>query len=116
MTREEKNAQQRAYSIANKDKIAARMRAYNAANKDKKRAYDAANKDRIAACKRAYKAANKDRITAKRHERVASLSDGYVRELLAGRSNLKSADVPPELVELKRQHLKIHRMVMENDQ
>jgi hypothetical protein len=61
-------AQQKAYNLANKEKIAAQQKAYNLANKEKRddymKAYTLANKEKIAARKKAYYLANKEKIAA----------------------------------------------------
>lgn len=55
----------------------------------------------------------KKREAVKRsHRRTrANLSDGYVRSVLTEGSALRAADIPNELVELKRCQLKIHRLL-----
>jgi len=40
-----------------------------------------------------------------------TLSDSYVKQELARKTTLRHSDIPQELVELKRAHLKIHRQL-----
>ncbi len=41
------------------------------------------------------------------------LSDGYVCAVICNKTNLKSKDVPPELIELKRNAIITHRLIKE---
>ena len=110
-------AKNAAYRAANKDKMNAKGAAYYAANKDNRAAngvaYRAANKAKIAALKAAYNAANKDKIAALKAAETMNLSDVYVRGLITKRSGIPRTDIPAELVEVKRLHLRIKRALME---
>lgn len=57
----------------------------------------------------------RSRLTASRL--CERLSDSYVKGLLTKHSNLRNADIPPQLVELKRIQLRIKRMTedLENE-
>ena len=43
-----------------------------------------------------------------------SLSDQYIKELLIRRTDLKTSDIPDDLVELKREQLKIIRILRDD--
>jgi hypothetical protein len=83
-------ARQRTYREANRVKLSASARAYQAANREKERAR-----------KKAYLAASRKKLTA-----------GYVSNVL----KLKVSEIPPELLELKRNQLLIHRALKQMKQ
>jgi len=74
-----------------------------------KAVYRAANKDHIATYNAAYNAANKDKRAAYGAAEVMNLSDWYVRGVIAKQSGIPRKDVPIELIEVKRLHLRINR-------
>ena len=96
----------RAWREANREKCTEKDRAYREANREKirerNRAYNEANREHLAERDRAYK-----------YAQIESLSDVYVRNLIAITLKTSSTKIPPELVELKRQHLAMHRAVQE---
>jgi hypothetical protein len=57
---------------------------------------------------------NRKRVNATKKNNVAKLTDCYVREVLTKRTNLKGSDIPQELIDLKKEQLKIHRYLKEN--
>ena len=63
-----------------------------------------------------YKDIKKSRKRKKQIKSIArnSLSDQYVKELLIRRTNLKTSDIPDDLVELKREQLKIIRILRDD--
>ena len=125
MTPEEKKAKRRARYIAhreaNRERELARAKAYYAANREralaKQKAYAKDNREaireRVLAAAKTYYAANRVRVAAykKAHSSagVASLSDQYVYELLTQDRTLHRKQVTPQLIELKRMQLQIHR-------
>ena len=132
----ERAAYKAAYDVVNRDRIAVYRAAYRAANKAKtaayavvyQPAYKAANKGKVAAAAVTYQAANKDKINAVRAvyraanrasrnainaayaaAEVMNLSDAYVRGLIVKRLGIPRKDIPAELIEVKRLHLRINR-------
>ena len=75
----------------------------------------AVDKDKAKACSAKYRAENKDKAKARVAKYCAeareSLSDVYVAKVITERSSLKAADVPPELITLKRIQLQITREI-----
>ena len=57
------------------------------------------------------KASISQKAKRKNHESYESLSDSYVRSLLVKRNGLSCADIPQELVDAKRAHLKLGRAI-----
>ncbi len=53
--------------------------------------------------------ANKEEIAAKEKLSVINLTDSYIKMILVKGTTLRAKDIPQELVELKRAHLKITR-------
>ena len=103
-------AQRKAYRQANKEAIAARDKAYRQANKEaiaaREKAYRQANKEAIAAREKAWKQANKEAIAARDKDRVNKLVDRYVAAALC----MSAKDCPPDLIELKREQIRISRL------
>lgn len=60
----QKKAYQKAWNLANKEKIAVRQKAYSLANKEKIAAWKLANKEKIRETAKAYQLANKEKIAA----------------------------------------------------
>jgi hypothetical protein len=86
---------------------------------------------RCKVCRKEYKLKNKEKYSKQQKDyyqknkadkivksskytasRVKRLTDGYVKKVLKNRTNLK--EFPIELIELKREQLKIHRYLKEN--
>lgn len=97
--KEKKHAYDKAYRESNKEKIAAIKKANYEANRDmvleKAKAYRESNKERLSARKGRYRAYREN------------LSAGYVALTLG----VPLPKCPPELIEMKRQQLLIHRSI-----
>ena len=95
-------AYNKAYRKANSENIKAQSKAYRKANSE-----------HIKAQQKAYRKANSENTKelAKEYDkaRVDSLLDSYVVKSL----NMKKEEVTPELLELKRDQLKIYRLLKE---
>ena len=125
---------ERAYREANREKIAERQRAWRESNPEKvaehRLAYRDANREKIAEREREYRSVNREKLLerkreyrsanrAKISERMRTymqkqrdaLSGGYIKSLIADTLKTSMSKVPPKLVELKRQHLTLHRAV-----
>ena len=59
---------------------------------------------------------NPEKLKASRRRRRENLTDGYVRGLLVNRTILKNSDIPQELVNIKREHLKFQRKLNDKKQ
>ena len=120
-----------AWAAANPDKVKAKNAAWRAANAEKERsrkaAWRAANpereKDRNAAYRAAnpqkerdravvWSAANRDKRCAYAAKAVANLRDDYVARVIG----LPVREVPPELINLKREQIRLHRLARELEQ
>ncbi len=93
----------------NQEKVKAASAAYRAANQEKVKAastaYRAANQEKLRANSASWRAANPEKVKANNAAQVEALSDGYI----ADRLGLPLATIPQELVNLKREQLKMRR-------
>lgn len=105
-------AYQKAYQDSNREKINARNRAFHKANRDKIKACREANLEKYLAREKASREANREKRLADEKARRESLADGYV----ADRLRIPIAECPPELIEMKRQQLLIHRSIKQLNQ
>ena len=102
-------AYNKAYRKANSENIKAQSKAYRKANSENIKAHYKANSEHIKAYMKAYNKANSENIKERDKVRVDSLLDSYVVKSL----NMKKEEVTPELLELKRDQLKIYRLLKE---
>ena len=120
----------REYRIKNSAHIKARLKAYRAANKARLAAIRLENykknkdvllsrnrkyrsTDRGKAYRREYRRKNTQLFAAYAEKARYNLSDAYVRQILTQRAALTAADIPIELVELKRAEIKLKRTIEE---
>ena len=109
------------YRKKNKKKIAAYKKEWAKRNKRmlaiKAREWRKNYPDKVAQVSKKHYLKNKDSINLyhaglnKKH--CEKLSDSYVRRLISSSSSLPNTKVPPELIELKRQYMKINRELKE---
>ncbi|MCK6401286.1 MAG: hypothetical protein L6Q74_05150 [Sphaerotilus natans subsp. sulfidivorans] len=118
-----------AYNTAHKDEIRARKHAYLQENREKERErikrWARANPDKAHAIKRRYAEKHGDRDLLRLKQFVAEnpecknirrkeLRDAYVAYVMTRRSKLlKPEDIPQDLIDLKRQQLKLLRELKE---
>jgi hypothetical protein len=74
------------------------------------------NPEKYTTYKKNWRAENPDKVNAMQRRSgkndTANLTDGYVRKkIVQGFNGLKNSDVPNELVELKRQEIKLERII-----
>lgn len=106
----------RKQGIQNLCKVCSRERnaAYRAANPEKVKelvaAWRAANLEKINKKDDAWRAANPEKVKKKNALRVATAPDSYIKCLL------QLPDPPQELIEMKREQLKMHRATKELQQ
>jgi len=93
--------QKKEYRLKNKDKIGKKQKEYDLKNKDKQKEYNLKNKDKLGKQREEYRLKNKDKIT-----------DVYIKSLLSGRG-ITSADVPQEMVEVKREQIIMSKLLKE---
>ena len=120
-SRSRKPVNHKAHYQKYKEKHKARSRQWRAANPEKSRSYwakleskpdydprawEKRNPDRAKEAKRLWARDNLD-YSAKKKAGIASLSNHYLAELLGS----SVAKLPPELIEAKRVHLQIHRLL-----
>lgn len=106
----------------------ARARLYQATHREQIAAVAAAEKDHNAAVERerykrikeqknavsrAWNAANKQRTVKYNKERRDSLVSGYVAGLMAARLQINPSQIPRALIDLKREHLRLVRLIRE---
>ena len=77
------------------------------------RQYRDANKDKVSACKKAHYDANKDRLNSIMREKTAALSTCYVVNKICIQTGITREEITPELIELKRDQLKLLRAINE---
>ena len=56
---------------------------------------------------------NPEKVNKKGKNRIEQLKDSYIRPILKKNSNLKTEDIPPDLIELKRIIIKTKRLIKE---
>jgi hypothetical protein len=97
----------------------ARSRAWAAVNRDANlqsmHAYYEKNREALLKKQRMYYETNKPQLNAQNRRKIANLSDGYVRAKLTAETDLRVADIPQPLVELKRAHLLMLRELRKED-
>ncbi len=102
-------AWKKAWDEANREKRAAYSKAYNEANREKLaakyKAYREANREKVAA----YREANREKVSARDKATIENLALSYVSQRL----NMKPSEVTPELLELKREQLRLSRLTRE---
>ena len=107
----EKNAEKirktnRKYYLKHQDEICKSQKEYYENNKDrmlnKLKKYREENREQIRERDRKYNQKQRDNLT-----------DVYIKNMLTGGNNLKPEDIPQELIEAKRQHLKLKRITKE---
>ncbi len=95
------------------EKLLALAAAYRERNPEKVRAWNAAyraeNRNTLRARNAAYRAENLEKFIEKSRANVANLTDSYVAHTLS----LKVPQVPPDLLELKREQLRHKRALKE---
>ena len=111
-------ASTKAWVNANKEKAAAHRKAWREANKEtlaaSHKAWATANKERVSSNLKAWRAANKEKTAgysrAAQARYMGELHDLYVKRLL------KVKSPTPELIELKREQLKMYRLTKQLQQ
>ncbi len=106
----------RDYRERNKEAVAKRDRARKAGLTDRKRnkeqeatrwqTYYGSNRETLLARDAEYRKANGQAIAAKQADRIKRLTPGYIASLIG----VSLGDAPPELIELKREQVAIHRL------
>ena len=103
------------YKRKNKEKILLYKKEYSIENKNGIREYfkkyHLKNKEEILLKCKIYREVNKVKIKKFYKDGVINLEDWYIKRLITGRSSLCAADIPQELVEAKRQEMKIKRII-----
>lgn len=114
---EQVKAYQRDYAQQHRDELNAKRRGRPASEKDRTRVaqWVATNRTRYLEGKQRYyqahKAALKPAMRA-RYERMRDeLHDYYVAAMLCQGTTLRPHEIPPELIEMKRDQLRVHRLV-----
>ncbi len=125
--REARRAQVKAYRDANREKILAKnktperkavlasnKRAWNKANPEKRKAKDRSyyerNSSKISAKNKEWKAANREKVLAFSRKHCAKTQQSLPPSRVASYLGLPVTDLTPELLELKRQQLALHRL------
>ena len=109
-----------AYRNANGGQVRARnaerMAAWRAANPDKAKSLDASNRARRADKRRveaaSYRAMHRGKLNDLAKKRTTAMPDAYIAHLLAsGRGALTRDHIPQVLIDAKREHLKLLRLI-----
>ena len=101
----EQAAYHKEYREAHKSERAAQHKEYHKSHKSERAAYCEAHKSKIAARQKKYNEAHKSEIAARHKGYCESISDGYVAQLL----RLPTELIPPEMIEMKRNRMKLTR-------
>lgn len=110
------------YMAKNKKKIAEYHKIYKADNKERiaehNKRYEVKNKEKIAERKKRYAVKNKEKINElnKKYSKNSALElkNYYVRSLITkSNQTLKQAPIPQSLINLKREEIKIKRLIKE---
>ena len=138
MTEEERKAARRKYRakwrMENRERVKEYARKWSANHREEKRrtarVWRANHKDAFKEYYKKYYMKNRTTKRAKerewrekhRHEISASykkgqeaLSDPYMKQILAARTALKTKDIPQSLIDAKRSHLKLLRLIKEQE-
>ncbi len=101
----------------NPDKIAKIAQKYRDSHKEYLKAFYQKNKKRITASRNKWKNKNRvrylERARQTNKKAVVSLSDGYIKNQLHQRCNIRTEDIPQELIELQRMKIKLYRLIKE---
>ena len=104
----------------NKEKINERNKKYYWENKEKekerKKKYYEANKEKLLEQRKKHRKENIEKYREYQKEGIKDLSDNYVKGLLTDRTNLTYKDIPQELIEAKRELIKINRFIKRENQ
>jgi hypothetical protein len=122
--RELQRARGKQYSIDNKERRSEVARQYRETSKEKLREYRSRNSEKRNKNAKVWRANNKTAIKKytqqyyleKGKSHIESLSDGYIKHLLVVGTSLNHKDVPLSLVEAKREHVKLTRLLRERKQ
>ena len=113
---EKVRARKAKYYAENSEKVRARKAKWRAENPEKVRArhakYHAENVEKERAIKAKWRAENPEKERAIKAKCRASLTDGYIADLL----DLPAKKVPPQLIELKREQILLQRLAKEMKQ
>ena len=108
-----KAANDRAYYIANKERIRARSAEYRKSHLAEERKANAAwrnaNRERSNEIKANWKKAHPDKVNAREKMLRDNLSDDYIRRKMAQHTTMKSRDIPQTLVDAHRELLRLKR-------
>ena len=112
--REKARAKSKAWREANPEEHRAKNKAWREANPEKARAkskaWAEANPEKVRARVKAWAEANPDKVRAKNKAGRDELRDSYVKHKLG------VSTAPSELIELKREQLKMHRLTKQFNQ
>ena len=100
-----RNERRKKHYKSNKEKLLEQNKKYREENKEKER-------------KRAkkYNQANKEKLSERRKRDAENLTDYYVVRFIIEKSNLTPKDIPQELIEAKRELIKINRFIKRENQ
>ena len=108
------------YRLEYKDKIREYRRSWNAKNPDKCRlyvkTYRKKNPDLIASMSRRYQEAHPDVSRRYKKKSAYYIDRAYIISIICKNSPLKSSDIPPELIEVKRLIIKTKRLCKQQSQ
>ena len=103
----------RAYYIANKERIRARCAEYRKAHLVEERkanaAWQKANPERSREIKANWKKAHPDKVKAIEQRQRENLSDNYIRRKMAQHTTMRCRDIPQTLVDAHRELLRLKR-------
>ena len=93
---DKRNLESKEYYKQNRDKILKYRKEYREQNQDKRKEYYKQNQDK----RKEYYKQNRDK-----------LEDNYIKNSLSNISGIKFKDISPELIEAKREQIKLYRLI-----
>ena len=112
--------QNKKYREENKEKESKRAKKYREANKEiileKEKKYREENREKERKRAKKYNQANKEKLSERRKRDAENLTDYYVVRFIIEKSNLTPKDIPQELIEAKRELIKINRFIKKENQ
>ena len=110
---EAKRANDKAYYLANKERINLRNAQYRMAHLEQERAkntaWQKANSEKSRAIKQKWKTAHPDKVKADQQRQRDNLSNNYLRRKISQHTTMKSGDIPQALVDAHRELLRLKR-------
>lgn len=107
------NLRNKKYRLNNKEKINEIRKKYRERCPEIEKKYREKYREKIKVLAKKYRSKNTEKLKLIRIQQVKNLDDHYIKGLYASNSKIKYKNVPEELIEVKRIHLKLVRKLKE---